>query len=103
MRYSGPFSVELLGSGGELRVIGNVDGVIEKEAAPFKGYTLVGHVDDKMGRFCDDWFLGDVGSRHLKITHAPSNSVWQGQFLPKTINDDVVTLLSAGEVIEILK
>ncbi len=35
--------------------------------------------------------------------HAPPNSVWQGQFLPKTINDDVVTLLSAGEVIETLK
>ncbi len=56
-----------------------------------------------MCRFCDDWFLRDVGSKHLKITHAPSNSVWQGQFLPKTINDDVVTLLSAGEVIETLK
>ena len=103
MRYSGPFSVELLGSGGELRAVGNVDGVIEKEAGPIRGYTLVGQVDEKMGRFCDDWFLGDVGSRHLKITHAPSNSVWQGQFLPKTINDDVVTLLSAGEVIETLK
>ncbi len=103
MRYSGPFSVELLGSGGEPRGVGNMDGVIEKGAGPTKGYTLVGQVDEKMGRFCDDWFLGDVGSRHLKITHAPSNSVWQGQFLRKTINDDVVTLLSAGEVIETLK
>ena len=103
MRYSGPFAVELPGSGGELRSVGNVDGVIEREAGPIKGYILVGQVDEKMGRFCDDWFLGDVGSRHLKITHAASNSVWQGQFLPKTINDDVVTLLSAGEVIETLK
>ncbi len=42
MRYSGPFSVELLGSGGELRAVGNVDGVIEKEAGPIRGYTLVG-------------------------------------------------------------
>ncbi len=103
MRYSGAFSVELLGVGDESRAVGNVDGVVEKEAGPTKGYILVGQVDEKMGRFCDDWFLGDVGSRHLTITHAPSNSVWQGQFLPKTINDDVVTLLSAGEVIEILK
>ena len=95
--------MELLEVGDEPRAVGNVDGVIEKEAGPIKGYILVGQVDEKMGRFCNDWFLGDVGSRYLKITHAPSNSVWQGKCLPKSINDDVVTLLSAGEVIETLK
>ncbi len=33
MRYSGAFSVELLGVGDEPRAVGNMDGVIEKEAA----------------------------------------------------------------------
>ena len=103
MRCSGTFSVELLGVVDEPSAVGNVDGVIEKEAGPIKGYLLVGQIDEKMGRFCNNWFLGDVGSRHLIITHAPSKSVWKGQFLPKSINDDIVTLLSAGEVIETLK
>ena len=103
MRYSGAFLVELLGVGDEPRAVGNVDGVIEKEAGPIKGYILVGQVDEKMGRFCNDWFLGDVGSRYLKITHAPSNSVWRGQFLPKSINDNLVTLLGMGGIIETLK
>ncbi len=57
MRYSGPFSVELLGSGGELRAVGNVDGVIEKEAGPIRGYTLVGQVDENMGRFAMTGFF----------------------------------------------
>ncbi len=51
MRYSGAFSVELLGVGDEPRAVGNVDGVIEKEVGPIKGYTLVVKVDEKMGRF----------------------------------------------------